>query len=115
MVTMSASLLGTTNTTNPKGAVSPSTSIPSPSSKTSSTPNVLIDWQLYAGPVRFQGFCGACYAFSTVDTFSSHLAIHSYGFFYQLSVQQIVDCSDNGLTFGCYGGYLEGALTYMQM
>jgi C1A family cysteine protease len=76
---------------------------------------VLIDWSAYSGPVRFQGFCGACYAFSTVDTFSSHLAIHRYGFFYQLSVQQVIDCADNGLTFGCYGGYLEGALTYIQM
>lgn len=67
---------------------------------------ILIDWSAYSGPVRFQGFCGACYAFATIDTVSSHLAIYSYGFFFQLSVQQIIDCADNGLTFGCYGGYL---------
>jgi C1A family cysteine protease len=76
---------------------------------------VLIDWSPYSGTVRYQGFCGACYAFSTVDTVSAHLAINRFGFFYQLSVQQVIDCTDNGLTFGCRGGYLEGALTQIQM
>lgn len=42
-------------------------------------------------------------------------AIKKYSFFVSLSVQQIIDCVDNGLTFGCNGGYLEGAFTYMQL
>ena len=42
-------------------------------------------------------------------------AIKKYSFFVSLSVQQVIDCVDNGLTFGCSGGYLEGALTYMQL
>jgi hypothetical protein len=61
---------------------------------------------MYDGPVRYQGYCGACYAFTTVDTVAAHNAIHHSGFFFPLSVQQIIDCVDNGLTHGCGGGYL---------
>lgn len=32
-----------------------------------------------------------------------------------LSTQQVVDCSNNGLTYGCNGGFLEGSYAYMQM
>ena len=31
------------------------------------------------------------------------------------SPQEIVDCSKNSLTFGCYGGFLEGSYSYMQV
>ncbi len=65
--------------------------------------------------MKYQGFCGACYAFSSVDALASMYAIYKYGFFIPLSVQQILDCANNGLTFGCGGGYLEGALTHIQL
>ena len=42
-------------------------------------------------------------------------AIYKYGFFIPLSVQQVIECANNGLTFGCGGGYLEGALTHIQL
>jgi hypothetical protein len=74
-----------------------------------------IDWTIYAGSIKYQGFCGACYAFASVDTFSAINAISKYSFFIPLSVQQVIDCSSNGLTFGCSGGYLEGAFTYIQL
>lgn len=61
---------------------------------------------MYAGDVKYQGSCGACYAFSTVDTLSALNAINIFGFFIPLSIQQIIDCTNNGLTFGCNGGYL---------
>lgn len=41
-------------------------------------------------------------------------AIYKFGFNAPLSVQQIVDCSSKGLTFGCSGGFIEGAYAYMQ-
>lgn len=66
----------------------------------------IIDWSNYTGNVRFQGLCGACYAITTVNNFESLLAIYSYGFVPQLSSQQIIDCANNSLTFGCDGGYL---------
>jgi len=76
---------------------------------------VYIDWSPYAGGVRYQGYCGACYAFATVDTLAAHFAIYHYSFFVELSIQQVIDCTTNDLTYGCNGGYLEGALTYIQM
>ena len=84
-------------------------------SKQASKKNILIDWSAYSGPVRYQGYCGACYALATVDAFVAHFAIYYYNFFVGLSVQQIIDCTTNRLTFGCNGGYLEGSLTYIQM
>jgi hypothetical protein len=76
--------------------------------------NISIDWTIYSGKVRFQGTCGACYAFSTVDTFAALNSINYFGFFVPLAIQQVVDCAQNGLTFGCRGGHLEGAYTYIQ-
>jgi hypothetical protein len=67
---------------------------------------VNIDWTMYSGNVKYQGNCGACYAFTTVDTVAALNAINTFGFFVPLSIQQIVDCVDNGLTFGCNGGFL---------
>lgn len=76
---------------------------------------MLIDWSIYAGPIKYQGFCGACYAFTAVDTLAIVNAISRYSFYIALSVQQIIDCANNNLTFGCSGGYLEGAFTYIQL
>jgi hypothetical protein len=42
-------------------------------------------------------------------------AIYNFGFFVALSTQQVVDCSTNGLTYGCNGGFLEGSYAYMQI
>lgn len=66
---------------------------------------VNIDWSISSGKVRFQGTCGACYAFTAVETFAARYS-RSFGFYLPLSIQQVVDCADNGLTFGCRGGYL---------
>jgi C1A family cysteine protease len=61
---------------------------------------------MYSGTVKDQGLCGSCYAFAAADTISALNAINIYSFFVPLSAQQIVDCIDNGLTYGCNGGYL---------
>jgi hypothetical protein len=74
-----------------------------------------IDWTLHAGKIRYQGVCGACYTFATSDVVGSLYSIYKFGFFVPLSTQQVVDCSSNGLTYGCNGGFLEGSYTYMQM
>jgi hypothetical protein len=65
-----------------------------------------IDWTGHSGPVKYQGLCGACYAFASVDSVAALNSIYTFGFFIPLSIQQIIDCSNNGLTFGCQGGYL---------
>jgi hypothetical protein len=68
--------------------------------------NVLIDHTLASGSVKFQGNCGSCYAFAAADCLGALNSISSFGFFVSLSVQQIIDCSTNPLTFGCDGGFL---------
>ena len=67
------------------------------------------------GPVRFQGNCGGCYALATTDVLASLYSINKFkSGIPQLSAQQMIDCSDNGLTDGCNGGFLEGALAFLQ-
>lgn len=77
--------------------------------------SLVIDWTLHAGKVRYQENCGACYTFATSDAVASIYSIYMHGFFVPLSTQQVIDCSTNGLTYGCNGGFLEGSLSYMQM
>jgi hypothetical protein len=65
-----------------------------------------VDWTCLSGRVRAQGDCGACYAFCTVDNVGAMLGIYYYTFFIELSVENVVDCSQNSLVYGCSGGFL---------
>lgn len=60
--------------------------------------------------VKDQLDCGSCWAFSTVGSYESHLAIIGDAL-HSLSVQQLVDCSSEN--FGCDGGDLEAAFKYL--
>lgn len=72
------------------------------------------DWSEFAGEARYQGKCGACYAFAAVQNLETVLAIYAFGMPIELSVQQVIDCSTGtNLTLGCNGGYLEGPFMYM--
>lgn len=53
-------------------------------------------------PVRKQGKCGACWAYSVIATIEANRAIRT-GNRTRLSVQQMIDCAKNGNT-GCSGG-----------
>lgn len=53
-------------------------------------------------PVRKQGTCGACWAFSVISAIESNLVIRK-GIKKTLSIQQMVDCAQNG-NKGCSGG-----------
>lgn len=53
-------------------------------------------------PIRNQGSCGSCWAFSTVSTFESLLRIQT-GRSRNLSEQYLVSCNSNG--WGCNGGW----------
>ncbi|CAG9128804.1 unnamed protein product [Plutella xylostella] len=63
-----------------------------------------IDWrtQGVVGPVRSQGLCGACWAFSAVGMIEAMNAIAT-GKYVQLSVQEAIDCAGLGNS-GCSGG-----------
>ncbi|KAL1459990.1 hypothetical protein WDU94_011931 [Cyamophila willieti] len=54
------------------------------------------------GKVRNQQTCGACWAFSTVETVESMYALKN-GTLSTLSVQEVIDCAGNG-NMGCNGG-----------
>jgi C1A family cysteine protease len=75
-----------------------------------------VDWTQRGAvnPIKNQGQCGSCWAFSTVGTLESAYQI-STGKLYSLAEQQLVDCdkSDNGCSGGwphsAYDNYYTGA------
>jgi len=68
-----------------------------------------IDWRErgVVSPVKNQGHCGSCWAFSTTESLESHVAIET-GVLFSMSPQQIASCTQNpdecGGTGGCSGG-----------
>jgi C1A family cysteine protease len=72
-----------------------------------------IDWTTKGGvtPVRNQGACGSCWAFSALGAMESAYSIK--GKTYDLSEQQLVDCSKNYGNKGCGGGWMSSAFQYI--
>jgi len=62
-----------------------------------------MDWSAYDTPVKEQGGCGGCWAFTSTQLVESYLAIGA-GLKVDLSVQQFVACSANEADCGGYGG-----------
>jgi len=72
----------------------------------------LVDWtDKYLTPVKDQGSCGSCWAFSAVEQIESE-AIRLLGESRLLSVEQVVQCDRT--SFGCGGGWTESAYKYVQ-
>ncbi|OWY19151.1 hypothetical protein C7N43_01810 [Sphingobacteriales bacterium UPWRP_1] len=65
-------------------------------------------------PIRSQGTCGACWAFSTLGAFEGNYVFrNSIGSAasIDMSEQYLLDCADSG---GCYGGWYGNTLKWMQ-
>merc|ERR1712139_586215 len=79
-----------------------------------------IDWRLTTAvtPVKNQGQCGSCWAFSATEAIESQMILKSGAKYdFTLSPQQIASCTPNTGTYGCLGcdgGFTEGAYDYVK-
>merc|ERR1712107_921060 len=75
---------------------------------------VSVDWRAMGAvtPIKDQGQCGSCWAFSTVAGLEGAWQI-STGSLVSMSEQQFVDCST--LNHGCMGGSMDLGLMFAQM
>lgn len=71
-----------------------------------------IDWNQkgLVRPIKDQGNCGSCWAFSAVGALESMIDLH-LGIKEELSEQQLIDCSLEN--YGCEGGWMHKALQYI--
>ncbi|XP_010052206.2 senescence-specific cysteine protease SAG39 [Eucalyptus grandis] len=73
-----------------------------------------VDWRQKGAvtPVKEQGQCGCCWAFSAV---AATEGIHQLttGNLVSLSVQQLVDCDTKGDNRGCAGGFVNAAFKFI--
>lgn len=71
------------------------------------------DWRAKGavGPVKNQGSCGSCWAFSTIANIEGLYAIKN-GKYESFSEQELVDCDT--VDHGCNGGLMTNAFTWLK-
>ena len=71
----------------------------------------LVDWTgKYTTPVKNQGYCGSCWAFSAAEQIESDV-LRTKGSVDLLSVEQLVQCDTT--SSGCNGGWPSNAINYV--
>merc|ERR1719428_1837106 len=79
-----------------------------------------VDWRFTKAvtPVKNQGQCGSCWAFSATEAIESQMILQTGAKYdFTLSPQQITSCTPNSGEYGCLGcngGFTEGAYEYVK-
>jgi len=74
-----------------------------------------VDWREKDGVVtvvKNQGSCGSCWAFSAAAQLESWQGLSQGGALYDVSTQQLMDCSGSEGNLGCNGGLASYALAW---
>jgi len=71
-----------------------------------------VDWREKLNPIKNQGQCGSCWAFSAVAAIEATHSITKSNLL-DISEQELVDCSGSYGNFGCSGGLKDQAFRYV--